>query len=59
MPETSQHQRAAESYARVRVTRGLLRRLRNSRPLTAEQRAEVIAAAASIEIVSGYSAGAR
>lgn len=57
MPE-SQQQRAAESSARIRVSRRLLRELRNTRPLTAEQRAEVIAAAASIKVTTGY-AGAR
>ena len=59
MPEPSQHHRAAASSARKRLTARLLRDLRNCRPLTESQRAELIAAAAAIPVCPDYAGGAK
>lgn len=51
MPEQSQQIAAAASSARVRVTARLLRELLTCRPLTAEQRDQLVRAAAGIQVV--------
>jgi hypothetical protein len=51
-PAILQQHRAAASSARTRSTNRLERELRNAIPLTAEQRARLITAAASIPVVT-------
>ena len=48
-----QQHRAAASSARIRQTNRLERELRNAIPLTAEQRARLITAAAGIPVIDG------